>query len=214
LPPKVKYTKDEITQAALTLIRREGKEGLTARALGEALGCSSRPIFTAFANMDEVLQEAIKAARARYNEYIEIGLGAEYAFGGVGKMYFRFANDEPRLFELLFMSNVGQQSRRLSFDESSPMKHDPSSHQGATPLGEVLPIIDDNNERIVASIEQGFGFSREVAMQFYQRLWIFTHGLACLCVTGVSQVTEAEALAMMAEVREGLLATMREKKTQ
>lgn len=48
MPPKVKFTRDEIIAAALELVRERGIASITARALGEKLGISSRPIFTAF----------------------------------------------------------------------------------------------------------------------------------------------------------------------
>lgn len=54
VPPKAKFTKDEIVSAGLEIVRRDGLEALTARELGNALGSSARPIFTVFNNMDEV----------------------------------------------------------------------------------------------------------------------------------------------------------------
>lgn len=37
MPPKVKFTKEEIIQAALDLVREQGAEALTTRALGKTL---------------------------------------------------------------------------------------------------------------------------------------------------------------------------------
>ena len=48
MPPKAKFTKEEIAEQALNIIKEEGAAALTARSLGERLGTSSRPIFTAF----------------------------------------------------------------------------------------------------------------------------------------------------------------------
>ncbi len=53
MSPPVKFSKDEIVAAALNLTRREGIGAVTARGLGAQLGVSSRPIFTAFRNMEE-----------------------------------------------------------------------------------------------------------------------------------------------------------------
>lgn len=41
MPPKAKFTKQQITEAGLEIIRTEGMENLTARALGKKLGSSS-----------------------------------------------------------------------------------------------------------------------------------------------------------------------------
>lgn len=64
MPPKPKFTREEITAAALRVVSRNGITALTAQALGQELGSSSRPIFTVFQNMEEVRQEARAAAHA------------------------------------------------------------------------------------------------------------------------------------------------------
>ena len=63
MPPKAKFTKAEIIEAALNIVRADGYEALTSRALGTYLGSSARPIFTVFKNMEEVQQDMIKSAR-------------------------------------------------------------------------------------------------------------------------------------------------------
>ena len=52
MPPKPKFARDEIVQAALTIVSEKGVESLTAKELGDALGASARPIFTVFASMN------------------------------------------------------------------------------------------------------------------------------------------------------------------
>ena len=54
MPPKPKFTKEEIVAAAVEIVRQEGEDALTARSLGNKLGASARPIFTVFNSMDEV----------------------------------------------------------------------------------------------------------------------------------------------------------------
>lgn len=183
MPPKQKFTKTEIVAAALNLIRREGMAGVTARALGAALGTSTRPIFTVFQNMEEVRRETVEAARAVYNSYVEVGLAESPAFKGVGMQYYRFAKEEPRLFALLFMTEG----------------------EAEFTLDDILPAIDENSGRILASIQQQYGLTQEISLRLYQLLWIFTHGIACLCVTGVSRLTEDEAGALLTEVFTGQL---------
>ena len=74
MPPKAKFTKAEIIEAALNIVRADGYEALTSRALGTYLGSSARPIFTVFKNMEEVQQDMIKSAKALYKEYVNKGL--------------------------------------------------------------------------------------------------------------------------------------------
>jgi len=183
IPPKQRFTKEAVVAAALNLVRREGIAGVTARGLGAELGCSSRPIFTAFQNMDEVHRETISAAQMLYNGYVEKGLSETPAFKGVGMQYIRFAREEPQLFGLLFMT----------------------AGENALTLADVLPVIDGNSIRILSSIENAYGLSRELSYRLYQSMWIFTHGIACLCATGVGHLTEDETSCLLTEVFTGLL---------
>ena len=98
MPPKAKFTKAEIIGAALNIVRTEGYEALTSRALGTHLGSSARPIFTVFKNMEEVQQAMIEAAKTLYKEYVNKGLTAEHPFKGVGTQYILFSVNEPKLF--------------------------------------------------------------------------------------------------------------------
>ena len=108
MPPKAKFTKDEIIEAALNIVRTNGYEALTSRALGIYLGSSARPIFTVFKNMEEVQQAMTEAAKTLYKEYVKKGLAAERPFKGVGTQYILFSVNESKLFQLLFMTEQKQ----------------------------------------------------------------------------------------------------------
>ena len=51
--------KDDLLKAAFDLAREEGYQEVTARKLASKAGCSTQPIFRAYANMEEVLAEVI-----------------------------------------------------------------------------------------------------------------------------------------------------------
>ena len=57
LPPKFKFTKEQILSATLELVRKEGLDAVTARKVAEALHASSKVIFGLFDSM-EALQNA------------------------------------------------------------------------------------------------------------------------------------------------------------
>lgn len=69
MPPKNKFTRDEIIRSALNVTRERGIAGLTARALAAKLGCSVKPVFGLFQNMEEVQREVL-AALAPYTRTI------------------------------------------------------------------------------------------------------------------------------------------------
>lgn len=178
MPPKAKFSKEQIVQAGLAIVRNEGMDSLTARALGKRLGCSSCPIFTVFDSMEEVQAEVIKAAKALYAEYVKRGLGQTPAFKGVGMQYILFSIQEPKLFQLLFMSGQPQ----------SPA------------ASRILPIIEESYGAILSSVKDGYRLGDAEAERLYRHLWIYTHGIATLCATNMCVFTQEEMSAMLTEV--------------
>ncbi len=183
MPPKAKFTKDEIIQAGLNIIRENGMEALSARALGTKLDSSARPIFTVFRSMEEVQEEVKNSAKSLYAEYVKKGLGQEKAFKGVGTQYILFAIQEPKLFQLLFMSEQKQNPAVVN----------------------VMPMIDENYKDILLSVQNEYHLSENLAEQLYRHLWIYTHGIAVLCATNMCIFTAEEINKMIAQAFRGIL---------
>lgn len=191
MPPKAKFTREQITKAALEIVRTENFESLTARALGKKLGSSACPVFTVFKNMEEVQQAVLEAVKGVYNGYVEKGLSATPAFKGVGTQYILFAMNEPRLFQILFMS---EQTELPGIDN-------------------VLSVIDESYDKILASITAEYKIGGKDAERLYKHLWIYTHGIASLCATKMCRFTGEEISEMITEVFTSLLNKMKEGKT-
>lgn len=188
MPPKAKFTKSEIIEAALNVVRADGYEALTSRALGAYLGSSARPIFTVFKNMEEVQQAMIVAAKTLYREYVNRGLAEVPPFKGVGMQYILFSVNEPKLFRLLFMEEQKQ----------------------IPDLSGVLPLIEENYGKILLSIQKDYGINEVSAKKLYHHLWIYTHGIASLCVTKMCRFTGEEISTMITEVCMSVLKKIKE----
>ncbi len=178
MPPKAKFSKEEVIETALKIVQNEGFEALTARALGGELGSSPRPIFTVFNSMDEVQNEVITAAKALYFKYQEKGLNEKPAFKGSGMEYIKFAAEQPKLFQLLFMKQA----------ESVPA------------TGDVLMLLDEHYGQILKSVQDEYGFGYQTAKELYLHLWVYSHGIAALIATNVCKFTENEISSMLSEV--------------
>lgn len=188
MPPKPKFTKAEVIEAALNIVRADGHEALTSRALGTYLNSSARPIFTVFNNMEEVQQAVIEAAKKLYKEYVNEGLKAEHPFKGVGTQYIIFSINESKLFQLLFMTEQKQ----------------------IPDLSGVLPMIEESYEQILLSIREDYRISSSSAKKLYHHLWIYTHGIASLCATKMCHFTAEEISTMITEVCSGILKKIKE----
>lgn len=183
MPPRPKFKKDEILDAAFSIARQEGIEKVTARELGARLGSSARPVFTVFENMEEVKKDVVSRSRELYGRYIEEALKQEKAFRAVGIAYVAFAMREPLLFQMLFMRK----------------------QEKVTGISSVLPEIDDNYESILQSVQEPYGLSRPAAERIYQHLWTYTHGIATMCATNICKYTEEEIAERTTEIFKSLL---------
>ncbi len=188
MPPKAKFTKEEIIEAALNIVKTDGFEALTSRALGTHLGSSARPIFTVFKNMEEVQQAVIESAKMLYKKYVHKGLEEEHPFKGVGTQYILFSVNEPKLFQLLFMTEQPQ----------------------IPDLSGVLPLIEESYEEILLSIQKDHGINQILAVKLYHHLWIYTHGIATLCATKMCRFTGEEISNMITEVCMSILKNIKE----
>ena len=157
MPPTPKYTKKEITEAAFEIIKEKGYDTLTARDLAKRLNTSTRPIFTAFENMEELKKEIIYKAAALFKEYKvnEIKNNEYPEYKARGMAYIRFAKEEKNLFKLLFM-------------------RDRTSEKDI----EELSISDE-----VDLITNTLSLPAEDATNFHIKMWIVMHGFATMLAT-------------------------------
>lgn len=177
MPPKPKYTKEQIVAAALDVVAKNGVEALTAKELGHALNTSTTPIFTVFNSMQEV-QDAVKvAAMERFESYAHKTGQDMPVFKQVGMQMVLFAKNEPRLYRFVFMSANGNVR---SFD-------DVYSH-----LGDVA------NE-CLAAIQIDYGLSRDAAKMLFEHTWIHTFGIGTLCATGMCDFSEEQISKMLTQ---------------
>ncbi len=188
MPPKPKFTREQVIFKAFEIVRKQGFAALTARSLGAALGSSSRPIFTLFESMDEVVDCVYGEARALYAGYVEKGLSESLSFRGVGMQYIKFALEEPMLFRLLFMGDT--------------------KDTGGGIAG-VLPSIEEHYDAIVSSVKEQYGLDEKRAIELYRHLWIYTHGIATLCATDTCRFTAEEIAQRLRTVLLGVLAELK-----
>ena len=160
MPPKYKFTKNEIISAAFELAREAGIESVTARAVGARLGSSSKVIFGSFENMEELHKEVIKAAQEFSWNLMSSAMkeGKYPAYKASGMAYIEFARKEHWLFELLYM-------RKRSLNKASEEED----------RQRIQPIVE--------MIEKNTGLDEEKAYLLHLDMWIFVHGIAVMIAT-------------------------------
>lgn len=116
------------------------------------------------------------AAMERFESYahkIEIGMPI---FKQIGMQMVLFAKEEPRLYQLIFMS----QNSFSSFEDIY------------THLGEVA-------DECLNTIMKDYGLSADDAKALFEHSWIHTYGIATLCATGMCELAREDISRMLTQ---------------
>lgn len=176
MPPSVKFTKEEIVNAALQVVREKGTAALTTRQIAAVLGVSTRPIFTYFQNMQQVQEAVRQAAQALYHSYIKKGLEQVHPFIGLGEQYIRFATQEPELYRLLFL----------------PLA--PGSENKA------MEEMERTQNLVLEFLQQIYQLDEAAAKRFFRDVWLVAHNLAALIVTNCCPYSPEEIRQILTSV--------------
>lgn len=180
MPPKVKITREDIIKTAIELVRANGEEAINARAIAAALNCSTQPVFSNFATMDELQDALIIAAYEIYFEFLkaEAESGKYPQYKSLGMAYIRFAKEEKELFKLLFMRDRE---------------------------GQELTAAPDF-EASVEIIMRANGVTREKARLMHLEMWTFVHGIGTMLATSFLSLERELISDMLTDVYQGIRA--------
>ena len=179
MPPKVKVSKDDIVEAAFTIVRKDGIDAMNARAIASALNCSTQPIFSNFGSIDELRIAVVERTDRFFHELLRTEIEREEypPYKATGMAYIKFAKDEKELFKLLYM--------RDRTDEVT---------DGTSKVDELIgPIVRDAT-----------GLGRDDAALFHLEVWSFVHGIATMFATGFLDMDMGLVSRMMTDSYQGL----------
>lgn len=174
MPPTVRFTRDAVLNAACQLMRRKGIEALNARAIAKELGGSTQPIFRLFTNMEDLHRELILYVARQFQAHAEADMAqSDSPYIQLCTTYLLYGRDEPELFKLLFMRDrvsEGQYSDQTNFDLVFNI------------IKKETPLDD------------------ETALHFFERTWLFIHGLAvCIATKYIPCQDERYLISMVKE---------------
>ena len=174
MPPTVRFTRDAVLHAACQLMRREGMEALNARAIAKELGGSTQPIFRLFTNMEDLHRELILYVARQFQAHAEADMAqSDSPYIQLCTTYLLYGRDEPELFKLLFMRDrvsEGQYSDQTNFDLVFNI------------IKKETPLDDETD------------------LRFFERTWLFIHGLAvCIATKYIPCQDERYLISMVKE---------------
>lgn len=183
MPPKAKYTREEIIEIAFQMARENGIESVVARELGKKMGTSSSPIFTAFKNMEELQLEVRDRAMQEFESFIKDALNYTPAFKYVGVKMVQFSMQEPKLFQLLYMKE----------------------HEESQKFEDLVYELGDTVEVCVEVMQSDYALTRAEAELVFKQVWMHTFAICVLAANKVCRFKPEEISEMLSLEFQGTL---------
>ena len=180
MPPKVRITREDIVDAAVDIVRKEGAEMLNARNVALALGCSTQPVFSNFSRMEDLRFAVVERADLMCRQYMaqETQKGEYPAYKAAGMAYIRFAKEEKELFKLLYMRDRGVENTEFESDITHKMES----------------VVNNNT-----------GLKGDEARLFHLEMWAYVHGIAAMFATGFLDLDWELVSRMLTDSYQGLV---------
>ena len=178
MAPKTKINRDDIINASIELVRKRGRDAITARDIAAELGCSTQPIFSNFNSMEELEKQVIEAAYGIYTGQLkrESESGKYPKYKAYGMAYISFAKNEKELFRLLFMRDRNGE--------------------------DIGPTADF--EESIDYITAASGVTREKATLIHLEVWSAVHGIATMLATSFLSLEWELVSEMLSDVYLGI----------
>ncbi len=181
---KETITKKNILDAAFEMTREEGFANVTARTLAAKAGCSTQPIFRIYKNMEELGAELFDQVIAYFETYyVNFPKKSDTPFVNLGLAYITFAQESPKLFQLLF---------------DSENRHGKSLYD----------ILNGRNGAVVKEINNARFYRCKNPSALFMKMWIFIHGAACMSLTEDYDLSEEETIALLDQSYHAFMKTL------
>ncbi len=167
MPKQMKFTRDVVIDAVYEIVKKEGMENVNARKIAKELNSSVHPIFRHFRDMEDLKNAVYEKIYEKYKEYMLNYKNEKKAYKKMGLSYIKFAKDYPEFFKIIFMQKTRLDAKNFIMSDS----------------------IGDN---VIKAGQELTGFSFEKQKDFHVKVWIFTHGIACLVATNTIKFTDEE----------------------
>lgn len=189
MPPKVKVTKEMISNTAFEIVRREGIGALSVRTIAKELGCSTQPIFSNFKGIDELKAEVIRSADRFYTQFVENEVeNSQYPpYKASGIAYIHFAKYETQLFRLLFMRDRSAEGK----EEADAQEHE---------------FTD-----AAAAVREQTKAGEKTALDIHAAMWVFVHGIASMIATSYLEWDDETVSDMLTTAYRGVCGQLTQK---
>lgn len=177
---KKTITREQILDAAYTVVSTEGFSRFTARNIAAKMNCSTQPIYLEFQNMEDLKMALIKKVHDHLaTDVFPVEQTGDKVYDLVLN-YVGFATKERRLYRAMYLEEYGGGQEMQEF-----------SYNYYKNLVKTDPRFEDLTEEQIDSLHMG--------------TWIVATGIAALMSSGIIQPTDEEIIRLVEDSMESIL---------
>ncbi len=175
---KTQITKEQMLEAGLKIVIRDGHNAVSIKTVAAELGCSTTPIAWSFENIDNYRRELRTYAMQYMNgKMTGEGKSTTADHRKTGDIYVDMAIDEPNLI------------RYLRSDERDLQQH-----------GGIGFIFDfDKVKRISEGLAKQYGITEGQALDYIRFVTTYTEGVVSMILSGVYKMSNEDAHKLLTE---------------
>ena len=176
MPSSPRIKKEDMLQAALELVSRDGYAALNIKAVAKELGCSTAPISWQFGGMHGLREELIPFAEQYVEDkYYSRNENEVAAFEQRGRGTIDLALENPNLFRFLY---TGERSQILS-------------------TGFRLQTNNPDTDNVYQKMADLLGITLNQVMDFAMTMMVYTQGIGTLIASGIVKDTKENMYRML-----------------
>lgn len=165
----IKISKDMILDAAFSIVRESGMEGLSNRELAKKLNCSIRPIYYQFESAEQMQKELYSKIEKYFYKFLMDNMVDDIPkYKQIGINYIKFAKKEKKLFQILFINETNLSPDAFVSKDGEDYKE----------LEKLIRLSTNLNKDDIKS--------------FHTKMWIFSHGIATLVANDTINLTDEQ----------------------
>ena len=180
MAPKFKVNREQIVHAAYEILEANGIQAVTTRSIAEALGISSRPIYSFFPSMEKVQDALVDESTKIMREYMTRPFTDE-AFLNMGVGFVAFYREKRYVAEFMEKYWLSEGIQKVE--------------------NEVFTGFYEK----VKNQEHYSKLTREQLWLIYQKMSTFTYGLVMHTRTSGADLTEEAIIKILEETGEALI---------
>ena len=127
--------------------------------------------------------DLLKRNKDKYEEFVSRALDYFPEFKKYGMQMVAFSKQEPKLFQLLFMTE----------------------NKSAKSFQDVFPILGKTAKACIDIIERDYKLEPDMAMLLFEHAWIHSFGICVMCAMGTCRFTDDEISEMLSDNFMGMM---------